>query len=392
MIQHLAYHILFITSFLGILGLAILLYRNRVRSYHIEPLIISLAGITIWVFHRFLMQTGLILEVPHLFRVSAPPAMLIAPMAYLYTRALLKDLTNWQKSDWVHFLPAVGEFFFLIPFFLKNSQEKRAWLEMLYAEPALFGQFMESVLGPYMQNLYNGGISLSYVGAAYLIIVRYLENMPLEQRKKSKAVIFWMMFYVISLGILSIVVLLSFLFDFLPVVHFYRALNYLVALLVFVLLILLFFQPAVLYGVSSQEYEKTKERADEGHSTNPYGLSYDQIEDIAEKVQKYFEQERRYLEPDFTLLRLAEHINVPRHHISYAINQGLGVNFNELVNSYRIEYCLRDITIEDWNSLTIEGVGKKLGFHNRGTFSRAFKKATGKSPSAYRREKLQQEK
>ena len=51
---------------------------------------------------------------------------------------------------------------------------------------------------------------------------------------------------------------------------------------------------------------------------------------------------------------------------------------------FRIEYLLREVAADQWQELSIEGVGREVGFNSRTTFLKAFKKNVGMNPSEYR--------
>jgi len=87
---------------------------------------------------------------------------------------------------------------------------------------------------------------------------------------------------------------------------------------------------------------------------------------------------------------LARETEIHRYILSACINQYYGVNFNVVVNRFRIEYLLREVDPEQWEELSIEGLAKEVGFNTRTTFLKAFKKNVGMTPSEYREQLLDQ--
>lgn len=79
---------------------------------------------------------------------------------------------------------------------------------------------------------------------------------------------------------------------------------------------------------------------------------------------------------DFSM-QLDKPINVVSKNINLAFNQ----NFNDLINSKRVE--LSKTLLNDKTSFTIEGIAYEVGFNSRATFYRAFKKHTGVTPSEF---------
>ncbi len=107
-------------------------------------------------------------------------------------------------------------------------------------------------------------------------------------------------------------------------------------------------------------------------------------ENLKVRLSEFIEGEKPFLRAGFTLTDMALEIDVPRHVLSHFINKEYGMNFNSLINSFRVEY-LKSIPILDpeWRRLTLEALGRKAGFNSRNTLIKAFKKCTGECPSEY---------
>jgi len=71
--------------------------------------------------------------------------------------------------------------------------------------------------------------------------------------------------------------------------------------------------------------------------------------------------------------------------VSDLINKGLGQNFNDYINKYRVEVIVKKLSDENNNHLSILAIALDNGFNSKATFNRVFKKKTGKSPSEYRK-------
>lgn len=109
--------------------------------------------------------------------------------------------------------------------------------------------------------------------------------------------------------------------------------------------------------------------------------------DLLHRVFFIMETNNEVFSPDFTLPRLAELVDDTRNNVSEAINQQYHTNFNALVNEYRIKEACRRINDEEhYGHLTIEAIGQSLGFKSNSNFVSNFKKITGLTPSAYRKQ------
>lgn len=88
-------------------------------------------------------------------------------------------------------------------------------------------------------------------------------------------------------------------------------------------------------------------------------------------------------EQALTLADLARRLGTNTSYLSRAINDGLGVNFNEMINRMRAEEVARRIDAGDAAPLT--HLALESGFSSKATFNRAFRAVYGISPSARRR-------
>jgi len=101
-------------------------------------------------------------------------------------------------------------------------------------------------------------------------------------------------------------------------------------------------------------------------------------------LAEFFEKERPFLKQGYTLIHMTRDLGIPRHVLSRMINQQYGMNFNALINHFRVQFLKNIPAIEPkWNLFTMEALGKKAGFNSRNTLIKAFKKCTGESPSSY---------
>jgi AraC-like DNA-binding protein len=104
---------------------------------------------------------------------------------------------------------------------------------------------------------------------------------------------------------------------------------------------------------------------------------------LAAAIRTALEQRALYREPELKVADLAEAIGSVEHKVSRAITKGLGErNFNQLVNRYRIAHACRLLLAHP--SRSVLEISGDSGFASLGPFNRAFKAATGATPSAWR--------
>ena len=96
--------------------------------------------------------------------------------------------------------------------------------------------------------------------------------------------------------------------------------------------------------------------------------------------------ERVYREPSLTIAALATRMGLPEHRLRKLINQALGHrNFNAFLNAYRIEDAKRALGDAARADVPVLTIAMDAGFQSIGPFNRAFKAATGLTPTQYRR-------
>ena len=114
------------------------------------------------------------------------------------------------------------------------------------------------------------------------------------------------------------------------------------------------------------------------------GLDPDQCHQIAAELTRLMTNERLYADGAFDLQALSLRSGWPPNYISQALNQGLGRNFFEFVNGFRVaaaETCLADTDDER----TILDIALACGFGSKSTFNTVFKRINGSTPSEFRR-------
>ncbi|MBO0938622.1 helix-turn-helix transcriptional regulator [Fibrella sp. HMF5335] len=93
--------------------------------------------------------------------------------------------------------------------------------------------------------------------------------------------------------------------------------------------------------------------------------------------------EKPYLEPELSLADLARRLRTNPVVLSQVINAGVGQNFNDFVNSYRVEAFKEAVKKPQNQHLSLLGIALNCGFNSKATFNRAFKKKTGSLPKAF---------
>jgi AraC-like DNA-binding protein len=104
------------------------------------------------------------------------------------------------------------------------------------------------------------------------------------------------------------------------------------------------------------------------------------------RIREDLIQNRKYLDPDLTLEKLAKEQLVSTGHLSRIINLYGNRSFNDFINELRVEQAKNFLSDSEYSPYTIVSIGLECGFNSKSTFYSAFKKFTSQTPSQYREE------
>ena len=97
-----------------------------------------------------------------------------------------------------------------------------------------------------------------------------------------------------------------------------------------------------------------------------------------------------YLDPNLTSDSVSNTLNISSGHLSRIIKTELNTNFNDYINSYRVNQAKAYLKNPEFSKYTITAIGLEAGFNSKSAFYSAFKKATNKTPLAYKKMALNQ--
>lgn len=413
--------------FLGLLFLSHV-FRGRRTSRANTLLSVALFGTVYSSGILLLIDSRLILELPHLYRTGNIFMYLSYPLGYLYVVHILSQ-QPWQKRDWLHLIPTLIYIIDYLPFFLLDGASKRTLIEAdfqgqttyLYNQGWIFPAGFHFVFRTIFFSVY---CALAYRGIyqAYRASVSF--------REENKSLLAWLTVYTSFLAI-NCVPLIYFLLVK-TTVNLTQVANTLASTSALLFAIYLFMRPDILYGIRGLWVDLQSGSATEKSSilvkpapANDYAtdnnslqtavqpmkqspvvavvlepqedgeqvidserkkvyLREEVVQQIAAQVNRYMEQDQPFLKKRFSISDLSAAIKVPAHQLSAYLNNFLGTSFSDFVNEKRIRYLLQQVAENPGLSrYTLEALALHAGFTNRFTFLNAFKKFTGKNPSEY---------
>jgi ligand-binding sensor domain-containing protein/AraC-like DNA-binding protein len=114
-------------------------------------------------------------------------------------------------------------------------------------------------------------------------------------------------------------------------------------------------------------------------------ISDERMKKAIDGLNTLMTEEKVYLDPDLTLKKLAQRLNIHSNHLSRIINEQFGKSYSDYINQRRISEAQRRLADPALHNKSIMDIMYDVGFYSKSTFNAAFRKFTGTSPSAYRK-------
>lgn len=112
-------------------------------------------------------------------------------------------------------------------------------------------------------------------------------------------------------------------------------------------------------------------------------LDEQQIKSQSEQILEYMSNQKPFLDAGLSLRSLADQVGLSPNQLSLVINEGLGQNFNNFVNHYRVEEFKTLAKDPAHANMTIVGLAFECGFNSKTVFNTYFKQKTGLTPSEF---------
>ena len=229
----------------------------------------------------------------------------------------------------------------------------------------------------------------SYMFRIWRVAVRYLQDASRQLEVDRKGLRRWVLELLVGLSVIFTLFTLINLFDTIVSRSEWLQLG------VKATFVLVFFRmchviavnPALFVQPERDEVENTRESDEErrrfvlARKVDPNDVSR-----IRAKLDRIVAARELMFDPLLTMPKLANAVGVTPNQLSYVLNQHLGKSFFDFVNEVRTNEASRLLIKEP--DRTILDIAISVGFNSKSTFNLAFKKITGKTPSAYRDEKI----
>lgn len=297
----------------------------------------------------------------HFNLLHFPLWLLYGPLVYLYIRRVTKK-TTFQYTDLLFLVPLFLMLGTIAPFYILNTTEKLK----LVNDDAVFAFISWPSYGIWL-------VILCMMSYAILSYFSFRKNKQIGYRENV-----WLKWFVGSYtGFVFMFSLYIFLIWFNLMNPKY---DYFVDIvIVFFIGLLAFFgfvQPDVFEGKNLREiltfvkYRKT-------------GLSNALSIQMKEKLLAVMVNNKPYLDNRLRLDDLSILLHLSRNQTSQIINEHFNLSFFDFVNRYRVMDAKNMLMDFENQGLTMSQLAYEVGFNNRASFYKAFKKFTSYNPSEY---------
>lgn len=298
---------------------------------------------------------------PHLLGISLPFVFIYGPLFYLYLYRTSENKAKKSISYWWHFVPFIIVCTWYLQYYLSSTSAKL----IMIAE--WNNSLINALLLPFL-----GLVSLVGYGIlSYRFMVKLEEKYELKILRSNH----W-------LGLIFKAYTLFVLFNIIHSLSLISGMSSLTSDIIIALGYSVF-----IYFIGYLGLKMSKLFNGIKVDTSKYqaaSLPKNFSQEMFNKLRAYIESNESFKKNELKLTELADELSLSPHQLSQIINQNADQNFSEFINSYRIKEALKLIShIDRINQLSYE-----VGFNNRTTFNKVFKKATGLTPTEYKKKNM----
>jgi len=362
---------IFLSFFFSILVLA-----KKQKSLPDIILAIWLAIIGIHLASYFLYSLDYWTRYPHLIGVHLPVPLLHGPMLYLYTRHSLRQEMSLSRNDYLHFLPAIATWVYMIPFYFFYSAEEKILVDTGQVDDS--GVFSTIILFAFVVS------GLTYPIFAFKRLGAYKQLIEDNFSNDSRISLEWLKYWIYAVALLYLTVAAVLMMrDGLGIAFPFNTDFIFYSIMVFYVICIGFFgiRHQNIFGTGASDQPELMIRSKSQGEYQKSGLKTELAETIRSKLQDLMLTNKPFLNPKLTLNDLANVMNVSPNHLSQIINQYENVNFHDFINRYRVEEFIQKASENQAYSILAHAYD--AGFNSKSTFNSVFKKLKGHTPSRY---------
>jgi len=363
----------FIYFYIALIGLFFAILINFKKDF--DKISNILLGGFILVNSIFIMEfrlnsSNLIYLYPHTFSMSASISLLYGPLLYFYFKRITKQYVLKPK-DALHLIPTIVMLVVLIPFYSLSGSEK---LNIMFDISTVYSK-------KYFFNLVFIPKLTSYIIYGYFIGKLYFNNVVKQFQIDNPNIFKWLrnIFYLYS-SYVCIYMIYGASFGYIYENNS-EIINHL-QVLAKSLMVIYIVQAAYLNSSVFKQKTFVLHKINLSKYLNS-SLTESLSEELKQDLIRLFKVDKVYRDCNLNLQTLSKKLNTTRHNTSQIINEHFGMNFFELVNKFRIKDAIKLLENANIEHVSIIDVAYEVGFNNKVTFNKAFKKSTSLTPTQF---------
>lgn len=354
----------FLTALL--FGIIILKYKKGSRTTQriLSALIFTLGLV---ILNSFLWTSAVYDFAPHLFKMLPLVYLLIGPLLYIYIQAMTQKDFRPNPLHLLHLVPFTINVILYLPRYFSAEQAKI----MLLQSYSHVGHMNIPLLLALIFRFFH---LLVYLILSFRLIQRYTSAVKNLFSSERRAKLNWMRKLAFSIFTVFFSLILFFILKISGDSLFVKTGTW---LSIWETLVVLYLSYVCLIQPDIFKIENIKKKYER------FPLSPHQAERYMNKLLKYMETHKPYLESELNIRKLSKQLSIPYWHLSRVINEKLRINFFEFINSYRIEEAKRLIVSKE-DDLNMLEIAFASGFNSKSAFNLVFKKKLKITPSQFK--------
>lgn len=331
--------------------------KNRHSHFLLSLLLIDLSLI---VFRLHYLIEYLFLKIGTPFFLTGPFMFLLGPFLYFYLRSVVIPEAKITIKDLKHFVLLAVYLILAIPLYI-------------YGKDSPYAHSLQRFIGsPWIFLILQFGY---YLIQANRLIGVHKKNIVEKFSNVEGMDVSWLKLIIWIFGLIFIFITIAAPW----LIHGIDFATYKITSSIFYSLILFF----IAYKGLQQRVPLDTIK----HSANDQDVAdKETIDRLKEKLLAHMEANKPFLNPELSLTDLAKQVTISRNQLSQVINSGVGDNFYNFINKFRVEEVKKLINSDFSKQYTIMSLANDAGFNSKSSFNNIFKKITGLTPSEYRDE------
>ncbi len=417
--------LIFTGAILNLICAAVLIMFHQKGDSSRKLLINYFLSLGIGLIFAFGVESRMVMQWPHFFRVALLFAYIYPPFAFLYVKSHIYP--RIVARDLLLFLPAAFYLVDYLPFFLQPAEVKLTAAILSLDYPDMLMAHGEGWLTPpWFHMVLRNVMCLAYWIMSAMLIYKIRKCADQAFFKENKYTFSWLLTFVVMQALFFMPYLLFALSGW-PQITFYTTILPIVIMAI-VTSIGLIFRPAIFYGftgmllaiqkapvklykklmqehagtsnleqlvneieISPEQFSFNGNRPDQvdkstlllsGKTMFEY-LSPGAISNFEQNLESFLEHRHPFLDPKMDVNHFSSELRISPRKLSAYIHATRKMSFFDFINKNRVEFCARQLVSGAWNHHSMEHIANECGFINRSTFINSVRKFYSVTPSVF---------